>query len=591
MSSPWGPRPAGVEPQASPPQSSGCLQGLAVAFAIGLVLVGLLAAGGLAGVGGSSAAGPAVAIALGACVIAASIVALVIVGPMLGRRRAQKGGTKARAAYETAWQTWILNTPQYAIANSSAPLTALLALDSGTQTHQHARPDTGFAGITPQEHSWVRLKSEDAVLVLGPPRSGKTQGVIMPSIVATNGPVVTTSTKNDVLLETSLVRRRLGTVWLFDPSAESETYDGVKQLRWSPVSATRTWDKAREMADAMVGASSAGQGVTDSTHWIESAKRHLGPLLYAAASGGYDMSEVRRWSLRGDFDNPLAILESLDAAGHGRGPELAVDSLKSIARMSDRERAAVLSTTATVLAAYESAAVLDACADPNFDPDEFVSTRDTVYIVSSSQQQRLLAPIIAGLLEAIRDAVYVRARRGPRPYVLFALDEVANIAPLASLPGMVSEAGGQGLHLMACLQDLSQARMRWGAAADGFLSLFGTKIVFPGIGDPQTLQALSVMAGDWDRPYVGLNWGTTTSGNAFNPSGSTTEGSALSYQREALLSPSEISNIPADHALMMCRRSGGPSLATFSLVKILPYYKDEPWRSIVKEAQALAARS
>ena len=49
---------------------------------------------------------------------------------------------------------------------------------------------------------------------------------------------------------------------------------------------------------------------------------------------------------------------------------------------------------------------------------------------------------------------------------------------------------------LACLQDLSQARGRWGAAAEGFLSLFGTTVVLPGIGDVRTLEALSALGGE-----------------------------------------------------------------------------------------------
>ena len=46
------------------------------------------------------------------------------------------------------------------------------------------------------------------------------------------------------------------------------------------------------------------------------------------------------------------------------------------------------------------------------------------------------------------------------------------------------------------MQDLSQARGRWGEAADGFFSLFNTKVLFPGIADHRTLQLVSAMAGD-----------------------------------------------------------------------------------------------
>src|SRR5580704_2625127 len=75
---------------------------------------------------------------------------------------------------------------------------------------------------------------------------------------------------------------------------------------------------------------------------------------------------------------------------------------------------------------------------------------------------------------------------------------------------MVSEGGSQGVVTLACLQDLSQARARWGTAADGFLSLFGTTVVLPGIGDVRTLEALSTLAGEEEvttrsinRPVIG----------------------------------------------------------------------------------------
>jgi type IV secretion system protein VirD4 len=80
--------------------------------------------------------------------------------------------------------------------------------------------------------------------------------------------------------------------------------------------------------------------------------------------------------------------------------------------------------------------------------------------------------------------------------MLFALDEAANIAPLADLGQQLSEGGGQGLLTLVCLQDMSQARARWGPEAEGWLSLFGSKVIFPGIGDLRTLEIISALAGE-----------------------------------------------------------------------------------------------
>jgi type IV secretory pathway TraG/TraD family ATPase VirD4 len=127
--------------------------------------------------------------------------------------------------------------------------------------------------------------------------------------------------------------------------------------------------------------------------------------------------------------------------------------------------------------------------------------------------------------------------------VLFALDEVANVAPIAELPQIASEGGGQGLLLLAVLQDLSQARARWGTAADGFLTLFGTKLVLPGVADQRTLETISTALGEYDRKVVSET--QTKIPDRFSAQRSFSH----STQRTRVLSPGEIANIPAGHAL------------------------------------------
>ena len=111
---------------------------------------------------------------------------------------------------------------------------------------------------------------------------------------------------------------------------------------------------------------------------------------------------------------------------------------------------------------------------------------------------------------AFRHAVYDRARSqaGAHAPMLWLLDEMANIAPIHDLPALVSQAGGQNLQVMIGLQDLSQARERWGdAAADGFMSLFQTKVVLNGIGDSRTLESISMTLGEYDRDTVAHSLG------------------------------------------------------------------------------------
>ena len=96
--------------------------------------------------------------------------------------------------------------------------------------------------------------------------------------------------------------------------------------------------------------------------------------------------------------------------------------------------------------------------------------------------------------------------------MLWLLDEVANIAPIHDLPALVSQAGGQSLQVVVGLQDLSQARTRWGRdAADGFMSLFATKLILSGIADSTTLESISLALGEYDRDTVSHALGRSAS--------------------------------------------------------------------------------
>jgi hypothetical protein len=64
-------------------------------------------------------------------------------------------------------------------------------------------------------------RPERALLLVGPPRSGKTSGVIIPAVLANPFAAVCTSTKPDLATATAPARSRLGRVWSFDPTGRS----------------------------------------------------------------------------------------------------------------------------------------------------------------------------------------------------------------------------------------------------------------------------------------------------------------------------------------------------------------------------------
>ena len=441
--------------------------------------------------------------------------------------------------------------------------TAIARLDDPLQVVRNASlEDAGgvYLGIK-DDGDWQHARSERAVLLLGPPRSGKTSGVIIPGVLSHTGPVVSTSTKPDVARATARARSRFGRVWVFDPTGANPGA-GSEQLRWSPVGASVSWDGALLMARAMTAAAGVGSGTTHGSHWAKRSQALLAPFLHAAAIDGREMESVVDWVMRHELDEAGILLEQ------DRASRLAFGSLIGLLNTEERERASIFSAAADALQAYSSEAALEAAKDPNFEPERFVASEDTIYIHAPAEEQAGAAPIVCGLLAEIRRATYHAHHQGTlRGRVLFALDEVANIAPLEELPQIASEGGGQGLDLLAALQDLSQARARWGAAADGFLTLFATKLILPGIADTRSLEAISTALGEYDRELVATS--TIPTGELFMSRRSRT----VSTQRTRVLSRGEVANIPAGRALHL-------DGLRWQLLTVTPAHSAEPWRTL-----------
>ncbi len=415
------------------------------------------------------------------------------------------------------------------------------------------------------EAGWVTPGPERSALVLGPPRSGKTTSIVIPSVVAAPGAVVSTSTKTDVVDASLDARRRSGRCWLYDPSS-SEELRGTTRLRWSPVSGAGTWDDAVLSARTLVTTAHAVRGRHEASHWTERAEALLAPLLHAAALERQGMEAVVRAVNRREAAPALRSLER-------HGSDVGADLLAGVASTDERELYGIWSTASGALGAYRTSSALESSSCPNFDPSSFVDSTDTVYVCAPATSQELLAPIVVSLIEAIRNAAY-RLRRSWPP-LLLALDELANIAPLPSLPAIVAEGGGQGVVTLGCLQDLSQARARWGDQSSGFLSLFSATVVLPGIADMGTLQAVSALAGDGEvetRSRTRARWSGRSSSVTAVP------------QRRPRLPVDAVARGIAGHALVV------DPAATPRWCRLTPWFRTSPWREAVSGSAAPGAR-
>ena len=347
-------------------------------------------------------------------------------------------------------------------------------------------------------HGWHYADAQHSVLVLGPPRSGKTSALLIPNVLSAPGAVVTTSTKPDVLDATSATRSSLGTCHLFDPSGSVADRPGVHRLRWSPLPACTSWRTALVTARSLVVVGSRAparaaaprrptgpSGPRRCWHRCCTPPRSRAPTCAPCWPG---------WTAGGPCPAQQALRVRPATTAHRPGPprrdrhhRRARAQRHLVDRVGRARRLPVGAGAGRhVRSRFRPRRLRPARGTPSTSPPR-PTTRRWWHRSSWACSTTSGAP----------PTPVPPADAGPAaPPVVLALDELANIAPLPELPSMVSEGGGQGLVTLACFQDLSQARHRWPGQADGFPSLFGTTVVLPGIGDVRTLEALSVLAGD-----------------------------------------------------------------------------------------------
>jgi type IV secretory pathway TraG/TraD family ATPase VirD4 len=383
------------------------------------------------------------------------------------------------------------------------------------------------------------------MLLLGPPRSGKGQSVVIPMILDAPGAVVTTSTRPDNLAITLAARAAQGPVAVFDPQRLARRATRLPALRWSLVRGCESPQTAIIRAEALVS-ESGRSGVENGTFWRQQALTATRCMLHAAALGGRSPSDLYRWSHSAPgAKEAVSVLTSHPEATPGW--ERALDA---IIASDQRTRDSTWAMVANTFAPLADPAVLAAVSpEPGneFDPVAFLAMRGTLFLLGTASGASATATLVAALIEDVIDAARRLAAGSPGqrldPPVALVLDEAANY-PLPSLPALVSEGGGSGITTLAVLQSLSQARDRWGREAAGTIwDSAIVKIVLGGSANADDLADLSRLIGDKEVK----EWSETVQDGAGGRSTSS------STRRRPILEPSEIRRLPIGHGLLLLR--------------------------------------
>lgn len=386
---------------------------------------------------------------------------------------------------------------------------------------------------------------EDSVLLVGPPRMGKGLHVVVPWVLDAPGAVVATSTRPDTLAVTLHARAATGPVAIFDPQQLAGLPNG---LRWSPVRGCESPRTALVRARGLAAGAGFGKSVSDSEFWSGQTETALRCLLHAAALDGRGAADLYRWSLNPALaEDAVTVLNRSSSSAPGWA-----DALDAAVHADPRTRDSVWLGVRQSLAALADPDVL-AAVEPRetdrFDPTRFLQDRGSLFLLASAVTSASCAPLIAAFVEDITETARLLAARSPGarldPPLLLALDEIANLTPLPSLPSLMAEGGGTGITTLAVLQSLAQARHRWGEhAADTIWDASTVKLVLGGLAKARDLEDVARLLGEIDEPTR-----TTSRGAGGERS------SSVSMRNVPVMPPAVLRTLPFGTGVLLLRQT------------------------------------
>lgn len=427
-------------------------------------------------------------------------------------------------------------------------------------------------------HADLWLPLENATGVIAPQQSGKSLMDLIHKVLAAPGGLIVTSTKLDLYLLTARARDRAGSPVQVLDLTEAVTWPA--RVRWNPIRGCTTVKVAKRRAQALLRATAGESGDTAGNHafFERRAVDVLTAYLLAAAISGASVTEFVDWC-QNDTDTEAATI----LRAH---PQFAAvrRTLQQAQAVVEETRSGIWETLRDAITCLTDPEVIASALphdeQPGIDPNEFIRSTGTIYVIGSEQDAAAQAPLITAFVQEVLDSARRLAIAGSQetgserltPPFTAVLDEIASICPLPDLPNTLSDSAGRGVIVHYALQSPAQAQARWGKAATTLFDNTTALTIFGGLKSEETLRWASLLAG---RRLEERR--SRQSGRGFTDPGSLHIGA----ERVDILEPAAVRQIPRGRALLIMRTM--PPL----IVHLKPAWKRSDWASLQSDARAL----
>ncbi|MBH1942543.1 type IV secretory system conjugative DNA transfer family protein [Mobilitalea sibirica] len=351
---------------------------------------------------------------------------------------------------------------------------------------------------------------EGHVLITGGTGTGKSRGVVIPTLLRWQGAALVMDIKGELSKKTSDRRKVFGKVYVFNPEGEGDCYDPIVQCK--------TIDQAQDLARTLIPIPEKGE-----PFWAQSAQAILSAFVYEGAYTNKTLPEIAE---------TLCTTPITELVEHCRNSDIReVRILASITYdLPEKTLGGIMGELKSKLITIATDQNIHKATRKSDWSPETLEEGATVYLRVSEhlieQYKGLLTVIISQVLKHLS-----KREERKEPPILIAIDETPRLSKIDGLTNALATLRSRNVHIMCVIQSMAQLDKIYGkderkVIADNCRFKFILSAT-----DPETQKYFSDLAGQKTVMAKGESFSTSA------------WGSSKSEQGTPLIRPEEWANL------------------------------------------------
>lgn len=390
--------------------------------------------------------------------------------------------------------------------------------------------------IRRDEIKYIRAKMPLSALVVAPPGTGKTSGIILPNLFTVPNSTLALDIKGELYEKSAGYRKKYfnNEILLFEPFSDNNT------LFFNPFDNSIVKDmnfiQMMKLADQIAGTIFVAEKGKEGDHWVTSAKTLF--TFFAL----YNMQKHKHTSLgdltqapKKDYFNELneefgkeCLIEDEDTGEVSRDynvdtfkvflkqvandenlDEIVRNQARAYQTAAEQEFAGIKSTYDTYMKVFTNPQVANATSKMNFRFEDLREKRITMYVVIQTEDMDILAPLVRIFIESLfKKLMSGQENSNPDKFIYCLLDEFVRFGKMPFLLEAPALCRSYGLIPVFVTQSYEQIRKYYGEDDLGIIRAnAGYQTIFR-MNTEKDAKEISDLIGDFTREKTSSSKGT-----------------------------------------------------------------------------------